>query len=75
MSENQENFSINEDISSQDEMSLPLDDNDILKAVEEPKLPETQNSAIADDSVKIYLQQIGKIKLLSTEEELEIAKK
>ena len=73
MSENQENFSINEDISSQDEMSLPLDDNDILKAVEEPKLPETQNSAIADDSVKIYLQQIGKIKLLSTEEELEIA--
>ena len=75
MSENQENFSINEDISSQDEMSLPLDDNDILNAVEEPKLPETQNSAIADDSVKIYLQQIGKIKLLSTEEELEIAKK
>jgi RNA polymerase primary sigma factor len=56
-------------------MSLPLDDNDILNAVEEPKLPETQNSAIADDSVKIYLQQIGKIKLLSTEEELEIAKK
>ena len=54
MSENQENFSINEDISSQDEMSLPLDDNDILNAVEEPKLPETQNSAIADDSVKIY---------------------
>ena len=75
MSENQENFSINEDISSQDEMSLPLDDNDILNAVEEPKLPETQNSAIADDSVKIYLQQIGKIKLLSTEEELEVAKK
>lgn len=75
MSDNQDNFSINEDISSQDEMSLPLDDNDILKAVEEPKLPETQNTAVADDSVKIYLQQIGKIKLLNSEEELEIAKK
>ncbi len=53
---------------------ISLDDEDIMKAVEEPKLPETQNSAIADDSVKIYLQQIGKIKLLSAEEELEIAK-
>ena len=29
----------------------------------------------ADDSVKIYLQQIGKIPLLSKEEELEVAKK
>ena len=46
-----------------------------MMAVEEPKVPETQSSAVADDSVKIYLQQIGKIKLLSTEEELEVAKK
>ena len=56
------------------DFDISLDDEDIMKAVEEPKVPETQNSAIADDSVKIYLQQIGKIKLLSAEEELEIAK-
>lgn len=71
MSEEQDKFSINED----EGFNLELDDEDIMKAVEEPKLPETQNSAIADDSVKIYLQQIGKIKLLTTEEELEVAKK
>ena len=76
MTERQDNFSINEDENSQqDELSVDLDDEDIFSAVEEPKIPETQNSAIADDSVKIYLQQIGKIKLLSNDEELEIAKK
>ena len=51
------------------------DDEDIMKAVSEPKVAETRDSAIADDSVKIYLQQIGKIKLLNSDEELEIAKK
>lgn len=71
MAEEQDKFSIDED----EGFNLELDDEDIIKAVEEPKLPETQNSAIADDSVKIYLQQIGKIKLLTTEEELEVAKK
>lgn len=29
----------------------------------------------ADDSVKIYLQQIGRVKLLSTQEEIELAKR
>ena len=58
MTERQDNFSINEDENSQqDELSVDLDDEDIFSAVEEPKIPETQNSAIADDSVKIYLQQ------------------
>lgn len=71
MAEEQDKYSINED----EGFNLELDDEDIIKAVEEPKLPETQNSAIADDSVKIYLQQIGKIKLLTTEEELKVAKK
>lgn len=71
MAEEQDNFSINED----ENFNIELDDEDIIKAVEEPKLPETQNSAIADDSVKIYLQQIGKIKLLTAEEELDVAKK
>lgn len=43
--------------------------------------PETENAsdkdkkfATSDDSVKIYLQQIGRIALLSTGEELELAK-
>lgn len=36
---------------------------------------EFVNNEALDDSVKIYLQQIGKIPLLSREEELEIAKK
>ena len=71
MSEEQDKFALNEE----EDFELQLDDEDIIKAVQEPKLPETQNSAIADDSVKIYLQQIGKIKLLSADEELEVAKK
>ena len=74
MTESQDNFSINEDETNSDSLEVNLEDDDILNAVEEPKTSETQNSAIADDSVKIYLQQIGKIKLLSSEEELEVAK-
>lgn len=34
-----------------------------------------EERASADDSVKIYLQQIGRVKLLSTEEELELARR
>ncbi len=75
MSDNQDKFSIEEEDTQSEEFELELNDDDIITAVEEPKLPETANTAIADDSVKIYLQQIGKIKLLSLDEELEIAKK
>ena len=75
MSDEQDKFSLNEDSVNESDYNLQLDDEDIMKAVEEPKLPETQNTAIADDSVKIYLQQIGKIKLLNSDEELEVAKK
>ncbi len=74
MSDSQDKFSFNEEDIQNNDFEINLDDEDILTAVEEPKLPETQNSAIADDSVKIYLQQIGKIKLLNPEQELEIAK-
>ncbi len=75
MAEEQEDFLIKEDEYNESKYNVSLDDEDIISAVEEPKVPETQTSAAADDSVKIYLQQIGKIKLLSNEEELEVAKK
>lgn len=50
------------------------EEGDIILEESEVKSSENLTSAIADDSVKIYLQQIGKIPLLSAEEELEIAK-
>jgi len=53
---------------------VDIDEDDSLE-IEEPKTAENLSSVNADDSVKIYLQQIGKIPLLSAEEERDIAKK
>ena len=48
---------------------------DVELAIEEPKVAETLSTAVSDDSVKIYLQQIGKISLLTAEQEMEVAKR
>lgn len=70
---------LSEDISDEDvnfhELE-PMDEEDeIIHSVEDPKVQESLASVNSDDSVKIYLQQIGKIPLLSGEQELELAKK
>ena len=57
-----------------DDIQKSQEEGEIILSDSEPHSSENLNSAIADDSVKIYLQQIGKIPLLSTEEELEIAR-
>lgn len=53
----------------------PIEDDEENLTIEEPKNQESINSVNSDDSVRIYLQQIGKIPLLSSDEELDVAKK
>ncbi len=50
------------------------EDEDILHSVEDPRVQESLSSVTSDDSVKIYLQQIGKIPLLSPEQERELTR-
>ena len=71
--ENGENIEENES-EFFEEMQKSKEEGDIILSESEPSSSENLKSVIADDSVKIYLHQIGKIPLLSSEEELEVAK-
>ena len=58
------------------QLESEVEDGDyILNSVSDPKIQENLNSVNADDSVRIYLQQIGKIPMLSSEEETDVAKR
>ncbi len=48
---------------------------EVLESVSDPKVQETLQSITSDDSVRLYMQQIGKIPMLTQEEEHSIAKR
>ncbi len=74
MNDNTEKIDISFETISEEGVDFEkLDSDDVV--IEEPKTSENLSVVNSDDSVKIYLQQIGKIPLLSTEEEHDVAKK
>ena len=67
---------IDDDIQDYEELSHKENEqDDIVYQVQEPKIAENLKTINSDDSVKIYLQQIGKIPLLKGDKEIEIAKR
>jgi len=77
MAKDRELLNIATEESEEESEGLPKieEEEDILESVEEPKVQENLTSINTDDSVRIYLQQIGKIPLLSSAEEYKIAQK
>jgi len=57
---------------AQDKVDVELDDEDDNEAEAKEERRQTSN---ADDSVKIYLQQIGRVKLLKADEERDLARR
>ena len=68
-----ENQDIEENLSETN--SLEPDEDDEILSIAPVKTGENLSSVNTDDSVKIYLQQIGKIPLFSPDEVLEVAQR
>ncbi|NLF84188.1 MAG: sigma-70 family RNA polymerase sigma factor [Candidatus Gastranaerophilales bacterium] len=65
---------LSDDDDAGDDQEFDLDAFDLSDDDEDPKIIKDAESSSADDAVKIYLQQIGRVPLLNSEQELEVAK-
>lgn len=81
MAKNREILDVSTDSNQDEDVEIDLkqlepdEEEEILDSVQDPKVQENLTSINTDDSVRIYLQQIGKIPLLSVAEELKVATK